>query len=152
MEAAEQDGVRRRRVAALALAGAEQRGAGDLGGGGDDVACDEDAEDGSGAEPGEDEGGLCVGPVDQAGGADVDGGGDEDGGGDDEEVLDDEGDDVVGVPFGGEGAEGVADDFHEAGEGEGEEVPGVVEDFPGVDQEGEDEEVMAATQRAKLGV
>lgn len=51
-QAAEQDGVRRRRDAALALAGADQRGAGDLGNGGDDVTGDEDQRMGRGRSQG----------------------------------------------------------------------------------------------------
>ena len=50
-------------------------------------------------------------------------------------------DDGIGVFARGEDAENVADDFHDAGEGEGEEVPGVaLEEGEGVEEGGEKEE------------
>jgi len=59
----------------------------------------------------------------------------------DHKILHDEIDNVVGVAAGGEGAEGVADCFENAGEGEGEEVVGFVfEEGAGVEDGGEGEE------------
>ncbi len=55
--------------------------------------------------------------------------------------MDDEVDDGVGVLVGGEGAEDVADDFHNAGKGQGGEVPRAVpEKLEGVEEGGDCEE------------
>lgn len=120
-KAAEQDVVCSRRVPAFRLRHADHCGAGNLQDRRNDVACDEDPEDQLRAHPAAfmRVGALAAGPVDEARETHVDGRGDEDGGGDDEEVLDDEVDDVVRVLLRREGAEGIADDFHQTCEGEG---------------------------------
>lgn len=119
-ETAKQDVVRGGGVLAVGLRDADQGGAEHLDDGGDDVAGDEDPEDGLGAQ---DRGVLAADDVDEDGEDGVDGGGEEDGGDDDEEVLDDEEVDAVGVDFGGHNAEGVADDFKEHADYHGAEVP-----------------------------
>ena len=105
------------------------------------ISADEDPEDKLWAKPLAACKSQAAGPVDKAGQANVDGGGDEDWCGDDEEVLNDEVDDIVWVLLCGEGAEGIADDFHQAGKREWDEVPGAELDYSeGVDAEGDEEE------------
>ncbi len=84
---------------------------------------------------------LSPRPANKARETDVDGSGDEDRRGDDEEVLHDEVDDIVWVLLCRESAEGVAHYFHQTGEGEGDEVPGLgARDHEGVPDECDEEE------------
>lgn len=107
----------------------------------DNISANEDPEDQLWAKPLAACESQAARPINKAGKADVNGGGDEDWCGDDEEVLDDEVDDVVWVLLRGEGAEGITDDFHQAGEREWDEVPGTeLDDSEGVDAEGDEEE------------
>lgn len=106
----------------------------------DNISANEDPKDQLWAKPLAASESQAASPVDEAGEADVDGGGDEDWCGDDEEVLDDEVDDVVWILLCGEGAEGITDDFHQAGEREWDEVPGAeLYDSEGMDAEGDEE-------------
>ena len=116
----EKDIIRRRRILALTLRAPDHRGASDLDDGSDDVANDEDPEDGLG--PQKRRIGAADG-IDHHAEDRVDGRAEEDGRDDDEEVLDDEIDDVVGRFARGQGARDVADDFEDAADGQRQEVP-----------------------------
>ena len=114
-EAGEQNVVRGGGILAVALGDADEGRAGDLHDGGDDVAADEDADNGFAREMQE---ALCF-PAEDLHHGSQDGvvaGGEEDWGDDDEEVLDYEVDCFVGLADGGRGrldAEDVADQFED---------------------------------------
>lgn len=142
-EAAEQDIVWHVRALLIRLRVADQGGPRDLRHGSHDVANHKPPQDQFRAQ---DAGRLGIeacprGPADERAEADVQAGGDEHGRRDDAEILHDEIDDVVRVLARRERAEDVADDFHDAGEGEGGEGPDVVfEDLDEVEDEGKQEE------------
>lgn len=129
-EAGEEDVVWGGGGGAIALCGADESAPGDLDDGRDDVAGDEEPEDGFGRERAV----LPAERVDEDGEDGVDGGGEEDGRDDDEEIFDDEVDDVVWVFLRAQEAEDVPDYLHERAHGQWRKVPGpVAEELEGVE-------------------